>query len=59
FERDRDRLSRLAANGWRVIHVTWRQLDEDPKRVLEFIAAGLKGDRSPAEIEDQLFRRAP
>jgi very-short-patch-repair endonuclease len=49
FERDRDRLSRLAGAGWRVIHVTWRQLDQDPHRVLEFIAAGLKGDRSAPE----------
>jgi very-short-patch-repair endonuclease len=50
FERDRDRLSRLAAAGWRVIHVTWKQLDEGPKRVLEFIAVALKGDRSPPEV---------
>jgi very-short-patch-repair endonuclease len=28
FERDRVRLSRLAGLGWRVVHVTWLQLDD-------------------------------
>jgi hypothetical protein len=44
FERDCVRLSRLAALGWRVIHVTWRQLDE-PHEVFERIAAALRPER--------------
>jgi very-short-patch-repair endonuclease len=34
FEQDRDRDSRLAAAGYRVIRFTWRQLTGQPEGVL-------------------------
>jgi very-short-patch-repair endonuclease len=33
FERDRERDRALAAAGWRVIRITWRQLHEEPHLV--------------------------
>jgi hypothetical protein len=39
FERDRYNDQRLVAAGWRVIRVTWRQLERDPARVIAMIAA--------------------
>jgi very-short-patch-repair endonuclease len=39
FERDRSRDAALAARGYRVMRVTWRQLVEQPERVLARIAA--------------------
>lgn len=33
FERDRERDRALAAAGWRVIRITWRQLEEEPHLV--------------------------
>ncbi len=39
FEIDRRRDQRLAAAGWRVIRVTWRQLQETPDRVTATVAA--------------------
>lgn len=33
FERDRARDRALQATGWRVVRLTWRQLDEAPRRV--------------------------
>lgn len=33
FESDRERDRLLAADGWRVVRVTWRQLDESPDAV--------------------------
>ena len=33
FETDRDRDRRLQAVGWRVVRITWRQLQDDPARV--------------------------
>ena len=42
FERDRVRVCRLAALGWRVMPVTWRQLDEQPKKVLGRIREALE-----------------
>jgi hypothetical protein len=41
FERDCVRLSRLAALGWRVLHVTWKQL-QNPEEVFQRIAASLQ-----------------
>lgn len=35
FERDRERDRLLQARGWRVIRVTWRQLEERPRAVIE------------------------
>lgn len=35
FERDRARLSELAALGWMVIPGTWRQLDESPQTLMD------------------------
>jgi very-short-patch-repair endonuclease len=34
FEKDRERDQRLAAAGWTVIRVTWRQVVEEPERVV-------------------------
>jgi very-short-patch-repair endonuclease len=41
FERDRSRVARLSALGWRVLPVTWRQLDEQPHKVLELVRRAL------------------
>ena len=35
FEKDRERDQRLAATGWTVIRVTWRQVVQEPDRLLE------------------------
>jgi very-short-patch-repair endonuclease len=35
FERDRERDRRLQARGWRVVRVTWRQMDERPRAVID------------------------
>jgi very-short-patch-repair endonuclease len=37
FEKDRERDQRLAAAGWTVIHVTWRQVADEPQRLLQTI----------------------
>jgi very-short-patch-repair endonuclease len=42
FERDRVRNARLAALGWRVVPVTWRQLDEQPRQVVQRIREALR-----------------
>jgi len=41
FERDRRRDGRLLAAGYRVLRVTWRQIVEEPERVIAVIAAAL------------------
>jgi very-short-patch-repair endonuclease len=41
FERDRRRDGILLAAGYRVLRVTWRQLVEEPERVVAIIAAAL------------------
>jgi very-short-patch-repair endonuclease len=47
FERDRRRDATLAAAGWTVIRVTWRQLMEEPEAVIARLAAALA--RAPTE----------
>lgn len=42
FESDRVRNARLAALGWRIIPVTWKQLDEQPDEVLQRIREALR-----------------
>jgi very-short-patch-repair endonuclease len=42
FERDRLRTARLSAQGWRVLPVTWRQLEEQPTKVLARIRQALE-----------------
>jgi len=42
FERDRGRDARLIAAGYRVLRVTWRQIVEEPMRVIATIAAVLQ-----------------
>jgi very-short-patch-repair endonuclease len=42
FEFDRRRDQRLMALGWRVIRVTWRQLNEDPERIERLLTAILR-----------------
>jgi very-short-patch-repair endonuclease len=41
FERDRDRDAALAAAGYTVLRITWRQLTRQPERVVARIAAAL------------------
>jgi very-short-patch-repair endonuclease len=38
FERDRQRDGDLLIAGWRVLRVTWRQMDDDPRGVVRRIA---------------------
>jgi predicted transcriptional regulator of viral defense system len=42
FETDRRRDQRLTLAGWRVVRLTWRQLNEEPRRI-EALLAGLLG----------------
>jgi very-short-patch-repair endonuclease len=37
FEKDRERDQRLAAAGWTVIRVTWRQVVDEPERVVRTV----------------------
>jgi hypothetical protein len=41
FDRDRARLNALTLLGWRVIHVTWTQLRDEPDTVIAQIAGAL------------------
>jgi very-short-patch-repair endonuclease len=41
FEGDRRRDQRLMIAGWRVIRITWRQLRDEPQRLVALIAAAL------------------
>ena len=41
FERDRARDARLLAAGYRVLRITWRQLTQEPERVIALLAAAL------------------
>jgi very-short-patch-repair endonuclease len=38
FESDRERDAALQAAGYRVVRITWRQLEADPERVAAVIA---------------------
>ena len=49
FERDRRRDRQLAACGWTVIRVTWRQLEEDP--------ASLASDLRAVFARETIFAR--
>ena len=42
FERDRRRDARLLTAGYRVLRITWRQLTEEPQRVVATLAAALR-----------------
>jgi very-short-patch-repair endonuclease len=42
FEKDRARDRRLQAAGWRVIRITWRQLNDDPNAIADEIRAMLE-----------------
>lgn len=46
FESDRRRDQRLTAAGWRVIRVTWRQLNQEPERIARLPADLLAADVS-------------
>lgn len=60
FERDRCRDGVLAAAGFRVIRVTWRQLTTEPAMVLVRLAQALTiGRRRGAFDEDGVAREAP
>ena len=41
FERDRRWLSRLAALGWRILHITWAQLVNEPDEVARLVARAI------------------
>jgi very-short-patch-repair endonuclease len=41
WERDIDRRGELTALGWKVLNVTWRQLEQDPKGVVERVKKAL------------------
>lgn len=43
FERDRRRDLDLKLAGWEVIRITWRQLHEEPERLLALLRAKLGG----------------
>ena len=45
FERDRERDRRLQAAGWRVVRVTWRHLNEHPRRLGRELEALLNASR--------------
>ena len=40
-EADQQRLSELAAAGWRIVHVTWAQLETDEAAVMDRVARAL------------------
>lgn len=42
FEADRHRHNALTAAGWRVLHITWRMLQDDPDAVVAVIRAELR-----------------
>jgi very-short-patch-repair endonuclease len=41
YERDRARDRALTASGWRVIRITWRQLEDEPERLIADLRAAL------------------
>jgi very-short-patch-repair endonuclease len=43
FERDRQRDLELKLAGWEVIRLTWRQLRDEPGRIVELLRANLRG----------------
>ena len=43
FESDRLRRNRLTLLGWRVVHVTWTQMNHDPDSVAEAVRRALRG----------------
>jgi very-short-patch-repair endonuclease len=47
FERDRRKDQMLVAAGYRVVRVTWLQLQHEPLRVIAVIAAALTASRAP------------
>jgi very-short-patch-repair endonuclease len=47
FEADRSKDQRLAAQGYLVIRVTWRQLRDEPLRIAALLAQTLATRRSP------------
>jgi hypothetical protein len=46
FEKDRQRDQRLAADGWTVIRVTWRQATDEPERLMDTLRTLLARDPS-------------
>jgi very-short-patch-repair endonuclease len=60
FEEDRARDRALAAAGWRVIRLTWRQLRDEPEAVLRDLRAALASltfGRAGRSIADASFQR--
>jgi very-short-patch-repair endonuclease len=41
FERDRRKDQELTASGYRVLRITWRQLDQEPERLIATVAAAV------------------
>lgn len=48
FENDRLRAARLVSSGWRVMMLTWKQVTEEPKKVIALIQQALKFGRATA-----------
>ncbi len=48
FENDRLRAARLVSSGWRVMMLTWKQVTEDPQKVIALIQQALKFGRATA-----------
>lgn len=51
FERDRRKHNALAAAGWQVLHVTWRQLEENPEGFTELVRQLLAARRARLTFE--------
>lgn len=47
FESDRQRDRILVAEGWRTMHVTWRQLQEEPDAIAADLQAALGQGHHP------------
>ncbi len=48
FENDRLRAARLVSSGWRVMMLTWKQVTEDPDKVIAIIKQALTFGRATA-----------
>lgn len=49
FESDRERDRLLTAAGWRVVRVTWRQLHDEPKAIVEDLKRTLRASRPASD----------
>jgi very-short-patch-repair endonuclease len=47
FESDRQRDRILVAEGWRIVHITWRQLQKEPGAIVADLKAALGRGHHP------------